>query len=162
MLRESRQQFFEFEIYPATTATRLRVVQGDEHIGDLRFAPLMPADCPLSTSHPFRVISCGLLVTLEWDTLLPFDTKDIDGVDAQVWELDRRRRSLGFYFEGPVGGRDRLTLRFGFLRPVGSQVLIRLTSVDLVGQGNAGLAEVPLKPPLRHRVTLVSPDRVPG
>jgi hypothetical protein len=112
--------------YPVTTADELQVVQGNRDLADISFdGEPPPSACSLRATRPVRLVECGALVIAEWRTPLRTDPERVELMDVDVVDQGSGRM-LGFMQEDFDVRQGRLTVRFGFRRPSGSRVKLRL------------------------------------
>jgi hypothetical protein len=145
-------EVLNYAYYPPTRGRQFSLSLDGSMVGSITFSRFNEIDCNLRARDPFRVLACGALVLIEWESGVPLSADEAGPVDVSVMERGSTT-DLGFYFLGFGNGDHGLSIRFGFQRPSASELRIELNSAFR----HVGLRDrpFPLNAKLREPVKLV-------
>lgn len=134
--------------YPATRALSIRVVRRGRLLGSVRFPPVPQRECPTQAHRPFEILGCESIFIARWQTHLSFDPRKLQLMDVRLVDDANRRHSLGFYFVRAARDATGVVVKFGFQRPAGDTVDVRLIRVYLTTK-NGEIRQHRFRPPIR-------------
>lgn len=139
-----------YYIYPPTERRDLIVERSGSRLASLAFEAQPSGSCDLRADAPFRVLSCGSIVMLEWSSRLPFAADDVSLLDVNALDGGDPRRQLNFYDLGYRDGPRGLRVRFGIRRPRTGRVQLQV-NLAYVRRGGK-VAELPLRQEVSFRL----------
>jgi hypothetical protein len=128
LVQQHEIDVLSYAYYPPTRGRRFSLALDGSLVGSVTFSRFKEIDCSLRAQDPFRVLACGALVLVEWDSRIPLSADEAGPVDLSVMERGSSI-DLGFYFLGFGNGDHGLSIRFGFRRPSASELRVELNSV---------------------------------
>jgi len=120
-------EVLNYAYYPPTRERQFFLALDGGIVGSVTFSRSDEIDCNLRAQDPFRVLACGALVLVEWDSPVPLSADEAGPVDVSIKERGSST-DLGFYFLGFGNGDYGLSIRFGFSRPLANELRVELNS----------------------------------
>lgn len=120
-------EVLNYAYYPPTRDRLFSLALDGGIVGSVTFSRSNEIDCNLRAQDPFRVLACGALVLVEWDSRVPLSADEAGPVDVSVMEPGSST-DLGFFFLGFGNGDHGLSIRFGFRRPSANELRVELNS----------------------------------
>ncbi|HVD24618.1 MAG TPA: hypothetical protein VNB86_01360 [Gaiellaceae bacterium] len=120
--------WINYLLYPPTAPSNVAVVRGGTAFAQLRFGEPTAESCARRTGA-LRLLGCGALAVVEWNTPLRLRAKDVLVLDVITGDGSALGRPLGFYLYGLSNADGRLRARFGLVRPKSGRAGLWLRSV---------------------------------
>jgi hypothetical protein len=128
MLVETPSGWINYLLYPPTDKSTAALLRGRKPFAEISFPAATVEPCARRVGA-VRLLACGALAVIEWETPLRMTAKDVLVLDVVTGDGRPLGRPLGFYLYGLTNSDGRVRARFGVKRPMSGRAGLWLRSV---------------------------------
>ena len=122
--------WINYVLYPPTDRSTAALLRGRTPFAEISFP--RPTDEPCARrAGALRLLACGALAVVEWDTPLRMLAKDVLVLDVITGDGRPLGRPLGFYLYALTNADGRVRARFGLQRPPSGRAGLWIRSVTI-------------------------------
>ena len=120
--------WINYVLYPPTAPSTAALLRGRTPFAQISFPSATSEPCARNAGA-LRLLACGALAVVEWDTPLRMSAKEVLVLDVITGDGRALGRPLGFYLYGLTNARGRVRARFGLTRPTSGRAGLWIRAV---------------------------------